>query len=291
MGDRRGARLGRLVLAVLAAAALSAMLARGTAAQVRPSAEPVTGPGVTTIGNIPTNGRINLRTGPAVLFPVVTTLGYGTRVTVAGCIGGGQSRWCRIETADGRHSGFVSGTFLVEGAAPAPPGAGDALDGGPDFWAVRGLPPGDRLNVRRDPTAQSPALATLNEGEVVRNLGCRMSGAARWCRIRSTTGMDVTGWVAGRFLAEAAGPPPTGGGGSGASGPDSWVVSGLAAGDVLNVRAEPSAQSAILATLRSGERVANLGCREVGQARWCRIRSTGGVQVTGWVNGRFLREG
>ena len=38
-------------------------------------------------------------------------------------------------------------------------------------------------------------------------------------------------------------------------------------------------------------RVRNLGCQTNGQTRWCKIRTTASVEVTGWVNGRYLREG
>ena len=61
-------------------------------AQATARADPVTGPGVTTIGNIGTNARINLRSGPAVIFPAVGTLGYGSRVNKGLCIGGGSNR-------------------------------------------------------------------------------------------------------------------------------------------------------------------------------------------------------
>jgi uncharacterized protein YraI len=178
----------------------------------------------------------------------------------------------------------------VEGAAPPPD---DGLTGGPDFWVVRGLGSNERLGVRVEPRSGAALLATLSNGEIVRNLGCRMTGSARWCQVRSTTGMDVTGWVSGSYLRESAGPvvtpPPSGG--NGASGPDFYVVSGLAAGDTLNVRSRASTQAEVIARLSQGARVRNLGCELVGQSRWCRIRTTGGVDVTGWVNGRYLREG
>ncbi len=278
--------LGRTALAGLMAVAVST----GTVAQAQTRAEPVTGPGVTTIGNIPTNARVNLRSGPGPFFASIATLAYGTRVEVGSCFGGGTASWCQVETVDGRHSGYVAEQFLVQGTV-APPG-GDGLDGGPDYWEVRGLPAGGRLNVRRDPTTRSPVLATLREGEVVRNLGCRMTGNMRWCRIRSTIGMDVTGWVAGRYLREYTGRPPGGGwSGGGGSGPDTWVVTGLPAGDTLNLRAQPSAQAQILARLQPGVRLVNLGCRLVGQTRWCQVRTIGGVDLTGWVNARYLREG
>ena len=276
--------LGRLWHGALVGV-LWACLSTAALAQAESRADPVTGQGVTTIGNIPVGSSVNLRSGPGALFPRVATLGYGTRVETGICIGGGSARWCKIETVDGRHSGYVSGRFLVDGAVP--PDVGDGLDGGPDYWAVRGLAAGDRLNVRRDPAAGSPALATLSEGEVVRNLGCRMSSGARWCRIRSVTGMDVTGWVAGRYLRESAGPSTGGNGG----GPDRWVVAGLAAGDTLNVRTQPTTQGQVVARLQSGAWVLNQGCRQSGATRWCQIRTTGGVTVTGWVNGRYLRKG
>lgn len=279
--------------AVLACAALTAVWSAAPAvvAQTTERAAPVTGPGVTTIGGIASNASVNVRSGPAAIFPVVGTLGYGTRVTKGICIGGGSARWCHVDATDGSVSGYVSGKFLVEGKPPVTDNGGD---GGPDYWAVTGLPGGSPLNVRRDPSAASPALATLREREIVRNLGCKMSGNARWCRIRSTTGMDVTGWVAGRYLRESGAPiavdPPIGGD-DGSHGPDFYAVSGLSAGDLLNIRSKPSAQGAVLGRLSEGARVRNLGCQVKGQTRWCKIQTTGGVEVTGWVNGRYLREG
>lgn len=255
-------------------------------AQVSERAEPVTGPGVVTIGNIATNAKVNLRAGPSTVFPVVGSLGYGTRVNKGLCIGGGSARWCEVETMDGKVSGYVSGRFLVEGARPP---TDDDLAGGPDFWAVTGLASNERLGVRLEPRAGATVLATLRNGEIVRNLGCRISGGARWCKVRSTTGMDVTGWVTGRWLRESAA-PGGGGGVGGGGGPDFYFVRGLPAGDTLNVRTRPSTQGDIIAQLSQGAKVRNLGCQQSGQTRWCRIRTTGSVEVTGWVNGRYLRE-
>lgn len=257
-------------------------------AQVSQRAEPVTGPGVTTIGGIATDARINVRSGPGTFFPTVGTLGYGTRVNVGLCIGGGSARWCEVSTMDRKISGYVAGRFLVEGDAPPPV---DGTDGGPDYWEVRGLGSNELLGVRMEPKVGSPVLATLKNREIVRNLGCRMTGAVRWCRIRSITGMDVTGWVSGTYLRESRGPievqPPVGGG----SGSDAYVVSGLAAGDTLNVRTRPSTQGDVIAQLARGAKVQNLGCEQSGQTRWCRIKTTGTVSVTGWVNGRYLKKG
>jgi hypothetical protein len=75
-----------------------------------------------------------------------------------------------------------------------------------------------------------------------------------------------------------------------AGGPDEWRVSGLWAGDLLNIRSEPSARSRIVASVPNGTRLANGGCRMVGASRWCRVDLPGGSGISGWANGRYLRE-
>jgi Bacterial SH3 domain len=76
-----------------------------------------------------------------------------------------------------------------------------------------------------------------------------------------------------------------------AGGPDSWVVTGVANGDRLNVRTSPSANAAVVGRLRNGAVVRNLGCRTIGSSRWCRVSARGEGGVHGWTNGRFLSEG
>lgn len=91
-----------------------------------------------------------------------------------------------------------------------------------------------------------------------------------------------------------------------ADGPDFFRVVGVAANDVLNIRAEPSSRSArIGAVPHDGNGLRNLGCRggltfeqfnaatpaerEAGRkTRWCRIEYRG---ITGWVAGWYLGEG
>lgn len=91
-----------------------------------------------------------------------------------------------------------------------------------------------------------------------------------------------------------------------AGGPDSWKVTGVAANDVLNVRAQPNASSPIVGTVPpDGRGLANLGCtgipdfaqwqrlserakRNAGAQRWCRVRYR---DTEGWVRGKFLAEG
>lgn len=80
----------------------------------------------------------------------------------------------------------------------------DGLAGGPDWWAVAGLTK-DALNIRSGPDLRYPITGKAQNGEVMRNRGCRMTGATRWCSIR-VDGSGVRGWVAGKFLVETAAP-------------------------------------------------------------------------------------
>jgi hypothetical protein len=103
-------------------------------------------------------------------------------------------------------SATFSLTVEVTGGDPGnvQPDFADGLSGGPDFWEVANVPPGDRLNVREEPSAEATTVARLPNGTVLRNLGCRMNGQTRWCRVERRDG-SAGGWAAGRFLIESGG--------------------------------------------------------------------------------------
>lgn len=87
--------------------------------------------------------------------------------------------------------------------APPSPDFADGLSGGPDFFQVAGISRGDALNIRTRPSAQSPIVTRVVNGEILRNGGCRMTGQTRWCRVSRPDGSDA-GWAVGRFLIEAS---------------------------------------------------------------------------------------
>jgi hypothetical protein len=97
-------------------------------------------------------------------------------------------------------------SFQITGASAGnevQPDFADGLMGGPDFWAVTGLSAGDTLNLRAGPSTGDRVIGRLAAGQIVKNLGCRMTGKQRWCQIDSAAG---TGWVAGRYLRESGAP-------------------------------------------------------------------------------------
>ena len=74
-------------------------------------------------------------------------------------------------------------------------------------------------------------------------------------------------------------------------GPDFWEVTGVSGGDLLNLRQGPSTGARVVARLANGTTLRNQGCRMSGGQRWCRVETVDGGIVSGWVAGRFLREG
>lgn len=66
------------------------------------------------------------------------------------------------------------------------------------------------------------------------------------------------------------------------------IVTNLAPGDLLNVRATPSPIGKTEARLPSGSSVKNLGCNDVNGHRWCKVEDIANPQLAGWAPARYL---
>lgn len=66
-------------------------------------------------------------------------------------------------------------------------------------------------------------------------------------------------------------------------------VTGLTAGDTLNVRSGPSTGQPVIFTLRNGETVRSRGCQTAPSGtRWCQVHRVGQVNPSGWASARYL---
>lgn len=90
-------------------------------------------------------------------------------------------------------------------AQPNGPDFADGLTGGPDYWEVKGVPEGDRLNVRATPSPKGKTVTQVLNTAIMKNHGCRNTQGQRWCQVEDGAGRR--GWVNGKFLREAAWPP------------------------------------------------------------------------------------
>ena len=82
---------------------------------------------------------------------------------------------------------------------------------------------------------------------------------------------------------------PQGGNGGGNQQQGNVVqVTGVSAGDTLNVRSGPGTGNRIVGALSNGTSVRNLGCQMQGNSRWCQIEMMTDMRERGWVNARYL---
>jgi uncharacterized protein YraI len=189
----------------------------------------------------------------------------------------------------GEMSDYTLSISIEGGAAQRPPVG--AAAGGRDWWAVTGVGTDDGLNVREGPSTNDRVVARVANGASLRKNGdCVGEGHARWCPVAAPEG-SFSGWAAARFLRDAGAPPsasapvPEGG----ASGPDWWAVSGVGAGDSLNLREGPSTNDRVVGRVANGAILRNGGCVGEGRARWCQVSTPDG-RFSGWAAGRFLQE-
>jgi hypothetical protein len=112
-------------------------------------------------------------------------------------------------------------SLLVIVCLVAQSGPARAEADGPDYYRVVNVAENDMLNIRSQPTAKARKIGEIAPGaDCVRNLGCqggltlhefttlseaqkaqRLRENPRWCKVEYR---GVTGWVAGRYLAEGS---------------------------------------------------------------------------------------
>ena len=148
--------------------------------------------------------------------------------------------------------------LLAAGAAQA-----DPIVPGEEHCVVN-VRPDDVLNMREQPNARAYVVAQKRYGEC----GIRVNDecAGNWCPVEDG---HALGWAHRRYLAMVS--------------PALYCVTGVAPGDVLNLRAFPSPQSRVIHRL--GRHECNIAFLPYAVGSWQKIRAAG---WEGWVNRRYL---
>jgi SH3-like domain-containing protein len=122
----------------------------------------------------------------------------------------------------------------------------------------------DALNVRAKGSASSKIVTTLQYGEcgIVVTAACKGS----WCPIED--GHDA-GWVNSRYISMVS--------------PSLYCVTGVGGGDVLNLRAYPSATSTILTKLPRQQ--CDIAFLPYSTGTWQKVRVNG---FEGWASQKYL---
>lgn len=147
---------------------------------------------------------LNIRSEPSTNGAIMAELPKGSVVQNLGCQMNEGRKWCQIRQVDGDIAGWAAGEFLREAAAPATGAETGAASQTGAEMIVTGVPANDTLNVRSGPGTANEVIGELGNGDAVLRLGCQEVGDTRWCEIEMMTDMRECGWVAARYLSDAA---------------------------------------------------------------------------------------
>lgn len=226
---------------------------------------------------------LNVRSTPGLSSPIITTLTYGTPITLLGhTVATDGYDWYEVQLSTGTTgwsvNGFTRGTAPASGGTtptPTTPATGGFVYG--DSVVVST----DLLNVRSNPSISAGVLTVYGYGEVALVTGdATVADGYTWYPV------DNVGWVAGQYLTSngnsgGSTPPPSSGGDTG--GEFGFNDSATVDTDVLNLRTAPSINASIVDVYTYGAFVTISGEPTVADGiTWYP------VNFSGWVAGQYL---
>jgi SH3-like domain-containing protein len=158
---------------------------------------------------------------------------------------------------------IITATLLFVGVASAEFALADPVVAGEEHCVVN-VRPNDVLNMRARPRSNAEIVSRKrhNACGIRVNRSCRQN----WCPVEDGHSL---GWAHRRYLAMVS--------------PAMYCVTGIALGDVLNLRAYPSPQSRVIRRL--GRHQCDIAFLPYAVGGWQKIRVAG---WQGWVNRRYL---
>lgn len=96
----------------------AALLAVAVLCAIGGTAQAQMGPDYWKVHGVASDDTLNIRSGPSTQNRVVARAPNGAVFRNLGCRGGGNDRWCHLETPDGHIDGWAAGRFLQESGAP-----------------------------------------------------------------------------------------------------------------------------------------------------------------------------
>ena len=241
------------------------------------SSLPVVAAPTLTPAAIVATGALNVRTGPGVVYDVLTAVSYGHSMTLLGRNANGS--WAKMKLPSGQEGWVntslitanvaISSLAIVETPAPAQPPLPVA--------------PGAQVTLRAGPSYETHVIGVVFQGLRVNAIG--RNSANNWIKVRvQDNGLE--GWIDARYLQlhiplanlpilGAAPPAPT----PAPTGPTAVVITGA-----LNVRSGPGLGYSVVTTIYNGHTVTMIGRNAAGG--WVKVRLTTGQE--GWVNAVYI---
>jgi uncharacterized protein YraI len=164
---------------------------------VPPTGGPTNNPGQGGVGTATVRSTLlNVRQGPAVSNPIITTISRGTVVTLAG-YRNAAGTWVQLTLANGQqgwsYAPFLQTTYNISSLAVwNEPGTG----GNPNSGAAATVYGAYYLNVRSGPGTSYAPFMTIARGSVVTLIGRNSAGT--WLKIQTASGTQ--GWSSASYL-------------------------------------------------------------------------------------------
>ncbi len=100
------------------------------------------GPDFWLVTGVGDGDALNMRSGPATRYPVISKVRNGQTAQNQGCRQTGDQHWCQVRLSNSGTMGWVAGRYLVETAAPRSPAVpeGGPVGNGTPFDATGSIP-------------------------------------------------------------------------------------------------------------------------------------------------------
>lgn len=221
-------------------------------------------------------GNLNIRTGPGAGFTTVTSVPYGTTLTLVGRNADGS--WVKVRTSSGQE-GWVNASYLTTSVAVSslPIVDGSTGTGTPTAVVTTGA-----LNVRSGPGPNYSAVTVVYQGSQLTLIG--RNADSSWVKVRTPNGTE--GWV-NATLIQANVPIsnlPVVDGSSPAQPVQPIAYNAVVTTGALNVRSGPSTAYPSVTVISQGTELNLIG--RSATTGWVQVTLPGGQQ--GWINPNFI---
>jgi uncharacterized protein YraI len=223
---------------------------------------------------IVTAGNLNIRTGPGASYSAITSVPYGTTLTLLGRNTDGT--WVKVRTSSGQE-GWVNASYLT---TSVPVSSLPIVDGSTGTGTPTAVVTTGALNVRSGSGPSYSAVTVVYQGSQLTLIG--RNADSSWVKVRTPNGTE--GWV-NATLIQANVPisnlpvvdgsttptPPT-------------ATNAVVTTGALNVRSGPSTAYPSVTVISQGTQLNLIG--RSATTGWVQVTLPGGQQ--GWINPNFI---
>jgi uncharacterized protein YraI len=222
-------------------------------------------------------GNLNVRSGPSPDFTILTSVPYGTTLTMVGRNYNGT--WVKIRMSNGQE-GWVNASYIT---TSAPVSSLPIVDGSSGTGTPTGTVVTGALNVRSGPGTQYGSIAVIYQGATATLIG--RNADSTWVKIRLSNGTE--GWVNASLIqmnvpisnlpvADSSTTPgqPT----------QPIAYNAVVTTGALNVRSGPSLDYPSVTVINRGTEMNLIG--RSATTGWVQVMLPGGQQ--GWVNPNYI---